>query len=569
MWKIFSEDGSTQPPSRKARIVEAAEISARYIEEQSGYAVLHFGLFLILTFAFRALALRLSKLAEDDDSLKASAKIFTRASLPAALIALIFTDAIYPLAPASLVVFSTILSIPLTIYLMQLHLPESLHKMLYGLGALVLFYVLVRAGFPIGSIIERLGMFSVATVSLVSAAWFLRPGGASDVLELSKLGRMIISACRAGLVILLISVVADVLGYKELAHHGTKASMIAIYFGLYIYIGTLILVGGAVTFVQTRIPQRSRTISTRAAVIKKGLKNLVILGAGAYWLYVVFDTLGLSDPLMRAVTDLIGRPFGIGEFQVSLIDFLAFFITLWISLKGAQIIRAILDEDILGRMDLARGLPIAISGLTFYFLIALGFLFALSAAGVPLDRLALMTGALGIGIGFGLQDLVRNFISGLILMIERPVKVGDSIEFGPLAGTITKIGIRSSIVRSWEGADVIVPNGDLVTQVVKNWTMTDDSRRIDVNLTVDYESDPETVSGILLDIGNAYDKVAKDPAPAVVFTGFKDRGLGFSLRCWVHDPTGWIGKRNELSALAHKRLTAAGVKFPAAVVPGP
>ena len=249
------------------------------------------------------------------------------------------------------------------------------------------------------------------------------------------------------------------------------------------------------------------------------------------------------------------------------IDFLAFFITLWISLKGAQIIRAILDEDILGRMNLARGLPIAISGLTFYFLVALGFVFALSAAGVPLDRLALMTGALGIGIGFGLQDLVRNFISGLILMIERPVKVGDIIEFGTQAGTIQKIGLRSSIVRVWEGADVIVPNGDLVTNVVKNWTMTDDSRRIDVNLTVDYDSDSQAVSGILLDIGNGYDKVAKDPAPAVVITGFNDRGLGFSLRCWVHDPTGWVDKRTELSALAHKRLTAAGVKFPTAPIP--
>ncbi|MFV1979947.1 MAG: mechanosensitive ion channel family protein [Rhodothermia bacterium] len=568
LWKIFSEDDGTKAPSRKLRIVEIAEISGRYLAENPGYAVLHFGFFLVLTFTFRALALRLAELAKDDDSLRASAQIFVNAWLSAALIALIFTRAIYPVGPAGLLAFSTILSIPITIYLIRRQLPVSLHKMLYGLGTLVLFFVFVRAGLPTGSTIERLGMFSVATISLGSAAWFLRPGGATDVLELSKLGRLVIATCRTGLIILVISVVADVLGYVDLAHHGTRATMIAIYFGLYLYVGSLILVGATIAFIQTRLPQRSRTISTHTTVIQNRIKNLIFIGAGVYWLYVIFDTLGLDDPVLRAVTDLIGRPFGIGDVQISLIDFLAFFITLWISLKGAQIIRAILDEDILGRMELARGLPIAISGLTFYFLVALGFVFALSAAGVPLDRLALMTGALGIGIGFGLQDLVRNFISGLILMVERPVKVGDIIEFGTQSGQIMKIGIRSSIVRVWEGADVIVPNGHLVTNEVKNWTMADDSRRIDVNLTVDYDSDPETVSGILLEIGNGYDKVEKDPAPEVVFTGFKDRGLGFSLRCWVHDPTDWLDKRNKLSALAHKRLTAAGVKFPVAPIPG-
>ncbi len=270
-------------------------------------------------------------------------------------------------------------------------------------------------------------MFVVTTVSLVSAAWFLRPGEATDVLELSRIGRLVISSCRVGLIVLVVSVLADVFGYVALAHHGTRVSMAAIYFGLYFYVGALILAGAGVAFVTTRLARASRTIQAHTPLIQDRLSRLVFLGAGLYWLYMVLTNLGVTELLVRTVFDFLRRPFGFGEIEVSVIEVIAFFFTLWISVTLARIIRAILDEDILGRMDLPRGLPVAISGLSFYFLVWLGLLFALGAAGVSLERLMLITGALSIGVGFGLQDMVRNFISGLTLMIERPVKIGDSI----------------------------------------------------------------------------------------------------------------------------------------------
>jgi potassium efflux system protein len=569
LWRLFDDDSTEQRRVGKARLVEAAEISARYLSEFPGFVAVHIGLLLFLIIAFRLLGRQIARLADDDLSLTAPAQILSVPWLPAALVSLIATDVIYPLSPDGLIAFATIVSIPITIVLIRRQLPNTLHHMLFGLGALVLFFAIIRSTAPPGSLFDRLGMFAVALVSVLSATWFLRPGGSTDVLELSRLGRLVISASRTGLFILAVSIIADTLGYVELAHHGTKASMIAIYFGLYFYVGALIVGGAATSFLRTGFPQRSRTIAKHTTVIQKRITSLIFLGGGVYWLYVVFETLGLSDPLFQALTDLVGRQFGLGDIEISLLDILAFVITLWISLKGAQIFRAILDEDVLGRMELPRGLPIAVSGLTFYFLVALGFAFALSAAGVPLDRLALLTGALGIGIGFGLQDMVRNFISGLILMIERPVKVGDTIEFGQQAGVIVKIGIRSSVVRVWEGADVIVPNSHLVTNEVKNWTMNDSSRRIDVNLTVAYDSDPEKVTEILLAVAKNYEGIAADPPPAVVFAGFGDRGMEFSLRTWVHDPDGWLGKRTELSVEVQKRLTDAGIEFPVALVPGP
>ncbi|MFC2085714.1 mechanosensitive ion channel family protein [Bacteroidota bacterium] len=567
LWRLFS--GESDPvDTSQLRIVEGAKISGRYLTTQLGSLGIHIGLFLALLISFRSLGVRLSRLAAEDKTLEAPARTFEKYALPAALISLIATPAIYPFPPNSLIGFATIFSIPLTIYLLLHQLPKSLHHMLHGLGAIVLLWVVARILVPVGSNAERLGIFAVEVVGLISATWFLRPGGTTDILESSRVGRIVISTCRAGLIILLVSLVADVLGYVELAHHGTKVSMIGIYMGLYFYVGALICVGGAAAFLHTRLAQRSRAIRAHTPLLQSRITKFIFIGASIYWLVKVIQALGAFDPLLGALSDILSRPWGIGDVQISIIDILAFVITLWISLRVAQIIRAILDEDILGRMELPRGLPIAISGLTFYFLVASGIAVALSAAGVPLDRLALLTGALGIGIGFGLQDVVRNFISGLILMVERPIKVGDTIEFGSQAGTIMKIGIRASVVRAFDGVDVIVPNGHLVTNEVKNWTMADNARRIDVDLTVSYDADPKQVTEILLAVAGDYGKIAADPAPAVVFTGFGDRGMKFSLRCWVDEPDGWVGKRTEMSFEAHRRLTEAGIEFPVVPIPG-
>jgi len=519
-----------------------------------------------LVFLFRPLGLRLSRLADKDESLQLQANVFAKPWLPAMLIVLIATDAIYPGAPESLVQIAIGLSVPVTIYLMLQVLSRSLHRMVYGLGALVLLFVAVRMVVPTGTTIERFAMLLVAVLALGSAAWFLRPGGATDALELSGLGRRLVSVSRVGLIILATSLIADTMGYVALAHHATTSSMNAIYYGLYFYVGSLILAGGATAFIWSRIPQSSRTVAVHSTFIQQRLTKLIFFGASIYWLFKVLDDFGVGDPLAEAVSDLLDQPLGIGDLEISAINILAFFVTLWISLKLAQIIRALLEEDILGRMELRRGLPNAVSALTFYFLVGLGFIFALSAAGLPLDRLALITGALGIGIGFGFQDIVRNFISGLILMIERPIRVGDIIEFGSRSGKITKIGIRASVVMDWEGSELIVPNGDLVASTVRNWTMSDNSRRIQVNMTVAYGSDPAIVTDVLLGVAREHKKIATVPAPAALFIGFGDRGMKFSLRCWVRDREGWLDRRHELSIESHKRLAEAGIEFPIAPI---
>jgi len=235
---------------------------------------------------------------------------------------------------------------------------------------------------------------------------------------------------------------------------------------------------------------------------------------------------------------------------------------MWAAILISRFIRFILEEDILTRMDLPRGVPATISRLGYYVLVTIGTLFAFSAAGVALDRLSLLAGAFGVGIGFGLQDVVNNFVSGLILMFERPIKEGDKIEFGTKTGQVTHIGIRSSIVRTWDGADVNVPNSRLISNEVTNWTLNNELRRIDLSIKVEYDTDPLLVNEILLRVAKEHEQTIEDPPPEVVFMGFGENSLDFSLRAWSSGEFSWLTIRSELYFSVYRELAAAGIKIP-------
>jgi small-conductance mechanosensitive channel len=167
---------------------------------------------------------------------------------------------------------------------------------------------------------------------------------------------------------------------------------------------------------------------------------------------------------------------------------------------------------------------------------------ALSAAGIDLGKFGLIAGALGIGIGFGLQNIVSNFISGLILIYERPVQSGDTVEVENLMGQVKRIGIRSSSVRTYDGAEVVVPNSNLVSNQLINWTLSDNRKRIEVKVGVAYGSDPNVVMKLLKEVAKSHEKVLSDPEPLPLFEGFGDSSLNFRLLFWVFFEDGFVTK---------------------------
>jgi potassium-dependent mechanosensitive channel len=214
----------------------------------------------------------------------------------------------------------------------------------------------------------------------------------------------------------------------------------------------------------------------------------------------------------------------------SVVDLLAFALILIVGFLLASLLRFILREEVLSRIPLQRGLPNAVSTLAHYLVLLLVFLLALAGAGVDLSRFTLLTGAFGVGIGFGLQNVVNNFVSGLILLFERHINVGDTIEVGQLSGEITRIGIRSSTVRTFQGSELLVPNANLVSNQVTNWTLSDQRRRVDLPVGVAYGTDMEKVLGLLLNVARSHPEVLRNPEPAAVFQGFSDSSLNFELR---------------------------------------
>jgi len=222
----------------------------------------------------------------------------------------------------------------------------------------------------------------------------------------------------------------------------------------------------------------------------------------------------------------------------------------------------VLAEDVFPRLNLRPGLPYALSSLVKYAIVSVGFVLALLALGVNLNRVTVLGGALGVGVGFGLQNIVNNFVSGLILLFERPVRVGDGVQIGDVQGEVRRIGIRATTVRAWEGADVIVPNSQLVAERVTNWTPMDYRRRLDIPVNVAYGSAPDKVLQVLTEVAKSHPDVVAMPAPLALFLGFGDSALQFQLRAWTNRLDRHLVVKSELGVAVYAALGEAGFSIP-------
>jgi small-conductance mechanosensitive channel len=190
-----------------------------------------------------------------------------------------------------------------------------------------------------------------------------------------------------------------------------------------------------------------------------------------------------------------------------------------------------------------------------------GFSLALLALGFEFTKLTIMVSALGVGIGFGLQSVVNNFVSGLILLFERPVRVGDYIELGGNWAEVKNIGLRATTVQTLEQADVILPNADLVTNPVTNWTLSNRRVRVTVPVGVAYGSDVTLVMETLIACAKASPKVANTPAPQVLFLKFGDNSLDFELRVWVWDAEERLRVKSELHQAIDRSFREAKIEI--------
>jgi len=269
----------------------------------------------------------------------------------------------------------------------------------------------------------------------------------------------------------------------------------------------------------------------RRLLIEFGL----VVGALVGWRrFSPYDMPALTERLGGDLAKLWSFPyFTIGNLAITPAFLVKVFVYVVLLALLSRSLRYLLRERILTQTALGEGQRFAVERGVSYLVILFGVLIGLESVGLNLTSLAVIGGTIGIGIGFGLQSIANNFVSGLILLVEQPVKVGDRIEVEAVSGRVVKVGIRATWVRTNANRVIIVPNSEFISNRVTNWTAGDQLVRFAIPMGVSYGSDPKRVRQILLEVARAHPDVLGNPDPDVIFIGFGDSSLDFELRIWT------------------------------------
>lgn len=367
---------------------------------------------------------------------------------------------------------------------------------------------------------------------------------------------------RLGAAVLCIALVAQVAGYAMLASRLVESSVQTVFLGLFAAMAVRLGRGGIAFVFNLGAVRRQRFFHTFGDELIRRLKALFRFLVIVYALVFLLEVWGVYDTLGQAWSAILAFKFTLGEVTITTEMLVLAAVVLYGSIILSWVLLGLLESEIFPRQGVDRGVGDSIKKLLHYSLIFIGLLLAIGVAGVELKHFAVLAGAFGIGIGFGLQNIVNNFVSGLILLFERPVKVGDVVVLSGQWAHVLKIGLRSTVVETFDRAEIIVPNSQLISEQVTNWTLSSNMARLVLPVGVAYGSDLAAVLRILLEVAEANPMVLSEPAPSPVFTGFGDSSLDFELRVWLDNPGNLIAARSELGMEIDRKFREAGVEIP-------
>ncbi|MFH1837257.1 MAG: mechanosensitive ion channel domain-containing protein [Candidatus Omnitrophota bacterium] len=355
--------------------------------------------------------------------------------------------------------------------------------------------------------------------------------------------------------------VLSVVGYHQLAVY-------LAYRALLIFTVSLILLGvhRSIKIMFRKIISAGKEGSKERTMINTVLDMISTLlrwGLCLLGVFLVVEMLGLRHETVDLVIKVSQKPFfTLGNVSISVWMLLKSLIILWVFISGANILDGFLRKSVYKRMHLDESVQYTFSVTIRYILLIMGVMIGLSALGVELAALTVFAGTMGIGIGFGLQDIIKNFVSGLVMLVERPVKVGDYIEVSGLPGKVKAIKARSTIVDTFDNISVIVPNAEFMNQQVINWSYSDKVTRLKLSVGVAYGTDPELVKNTLLAAAKTHPEILKRPEPYVWFTEFGESSLNFELYIWTDDPNNRFTIKSQVNFEINRLFKETGIKIP-------
>jgi small-conductance mechanosensitive channel len=558
VWRVWREAPplSELPAAVRDSASPQLAVLARFLVDRGRFAVLHGIIFLgllVLAFQARRRAREWAAAGTVDPMLR----VLDFPVSVALIVSLMLSDWVYVRQPMIAInMIGLLLLAPVLRIVKQATGPEATGVIWVAGG----FFVLNR--------LRDLALLSAPVVEQ-EVVLLTAGGGAVALAWLWKRRSLVVGSYKVpeslvwfGVGTLIVAFLFGAFGYMRLARLLSGGILRSGYTALAVYAGLLVTLGVFAYLLRiwplARLHMVSRNrllFERRAAVILWWAGAVIWLGATLHW----FSLLDEAETFLGTV---LGYHVTHGFMSVSLGDVLALIVTIWAAFLLSRFVRFALEEDLYPRLPMGRGLPYAISSLLHYLILLLGFTLAIGAFGLDLNRLTVLTGAFGVGVGFGLQTIVNNFVSGIILLVERPIQVGDAIQMTDLDGEVRHIGIRSTTVHTWRGAEVIVPNATLITGNLINWTLSDRTRRLELPIGVAYGTDPERVIALLVETATTVPGVLAKPSPLALFQGFGDSSLNFELRAWTDHFEEWGAIRSHIAVAVNNRLKAEGIEIP-------
>ena len=561
--QVWSRDGQNLLSESQNSFTTQLSTLAAYAQRQRARFILHALILLSLIGTLYWARHRVRPLVIAEPGLEGVARVFNVPVATGLVLSILISGWVYPQAPRILSAILGAAALIPTIILLRRLVERPLFPVL---NALVIFYLIdllrtIATALPLAA---RLLFLAEMLGGLVFLAWFIKSKRLSEIPESERnwLWTILGIATRVAGLVFLAALIANALGYVSIASFAGDGILGSAYVAVILYAAVRIVDGVIMFGLRIRplsllgiVRHHRRLLRRRVQLTLRGIAVLV-------WALFTLEMFSLRAPAAEYTRGALSARLEVGQLSISLGNVVAFIVTVWLAFLLSKFLRFMLEEDIYPRVNLARGVPYAFSTMLHYAILLVGFFFAVAAMGIDMTKFTILAGAFGVGLGFGLQNIVNNFVSGLILLFERPVNVGDMIQVGGRDGRLRRIGLRASVIRTLEGSEVIVPNGQLISEEVLNWTLSDQQRRLEIPVGVAYGTDPERMIELLTEVGSKHPDIMTDPPPDALFLGFGDSALDFQLRAWTSNFKRWQSIKSELAVGIHTALRDARISIP-------